>query len=104
MLTVKDLNSILSEIFCNSQNTQRSFKPSQNEEKSEKSQSFWSVEESAIFSESQLREKNKSVKKRSKLVKESVNKGILLKKFKPFNFITGIQNHFDDKKKVKKMD
>ena len=58
------------------------------------------MEESAIFSESQLKEKNKTSIKKPKLVKESVNKGILLKKFKPINFITGIQNHFEEGKKV----
>ena len=100
MLTVKDLNSILSEIFYNAQMTQRSFKPSQSGDLIGDSGSFWSVEESAIFPKSHKKENKKSILNKSKLVKDSMNKNILLKKFKPINFITGFQTHLDENKKV----
>jgi hypothetical protein len=100
MLTVKDLNSILSEIFCNAQMTQRSYKPSQSDECLEHSQSFWSVEESAIFTKSQKKENKKSILNKSKLVKDTINKTILLKKFKPINFISGFQTHLEENKNV----
>lgn len=98
MSTVKNLNSILSEIFCNTQLTQRSFRESQANH-SESSKSFWSAEESAIFSQSQFQEQQKAVKKQ-KLVRDSINKKILLKKFRPVNFISGFQSQLDEAKKV----
>lgn len=99
MSTVKDLNSILSDIFCNVQISNRSFQ-TQKDSKSSKSQSFWSINESAIFTESQLIENRRMNMKKSKLVKDTVNKGILLKKFKPINFITGFQNKLKIENKV----
>jgi hypothetical protein len=58
------------------------------------------VDESAIFTESQVLENRRLNIKKSKLVKDTVNKGILLKKFKPVNFITGFQNKLKIESKV----
>lgn len=99
MSTVKNLNSILSEIFCNSQLTQRSFRPSVLGTASERSRSFWSAEESAILG-SAARGEARSGRKKAKLVREGVNKKILLKKFRPAKFVSGIQSQFQESKKV----
>lgn len=99
MSTVKDLNSILSEIFCNVQITNRSFKTGKPEQVS-RDGSFWSVDESAILPGSEAAESRRPDLKKSRLVKETVNKNILLKKFRPINFISGFQSKLTNDKKV----
>ena len=100
--TVKHLNSILSEIFCGVQMTHRSFLPSGTQDYSNKSHSFWSAEESEILPQPPIKKSlcKKDFFIKGQLVKKSVNKGILLKKFKPVNFLNGFKNKKEENHKV----
>lgn len=103
MSTVKDLNSILSEIFAGNPISNRSSIKSEICEFSlgaTPNSMNWSADQSEILSQSQLRPKPEKVIEKKVLVKKSVNKNILLTKFKPSNFLNGFRGHAKDDKKV----
>lgn len=103
MSTVKDLNSILSEIFAGNPLANRSSIQSEIcgfSSGSLPSSNLWSAEESEILTKSQVRPRiHKNIGKKG-FVKKSVNKNILLTKFKPSNFLNGFRGPNKDDKKV----
>lgn len=94
------MNSILSEIFPSYKNScNNSFRLSSRSEITNPKSSFFSNEQSEILSPNN-ENKTKQFFRKESLMKDSINKEILLKKFKPFGFFENLKTKSKDNSKV----